>query len=125
MHGPAGVQWGPTRNGKGSADSHGTRLEFHMRSSRFSLFAVAALVAVGAAAHAVATTVVDSAVATYRTFRRHLGLGISMLAAPQVGVVTPTSKPSVVLVAAKEFLAKQMQRSRPTVTPRWRMCPSA
>lgn len=95
-----------------------------MRSSRFSVFAVAALIAAGAAAHSVATAVTDAVVATYRTFRRGLELGISMLAAPQVGVIAPT-KPRVVLVAAREFLAKQMQRSRPTITPRWRMCPSA
>lgn len=95
-----------------------------MRSSRFSVFAVAALIAAGAAAHSAATAVTEAVAATYRTFRRGLETGISMLATPQVGVIAPT-KPRVVLVAAREFLAKQMQRSRPTVTTRWRMCPSA
>lgn len=35
------------------------------------------------------------------------------------------AKPRVALVAAKGFVAKLLQRSRPQVTPRWRMCPSA
>lgn len=95
-----------------------------MRPSRFSLFAVAALVAVGAAAHAVASTAYDVVTATYRTFRRGINLVVQTLATPEVKIAAET-KPRVVLVAAREFLAKQIQRSRPTVTPRWRMCPSA
>lgn len=95
-----------------------------MRSSRFSLFAVAALVAVGAAAHAVASTAYDVVAATYRTFHRGIDLVADTFAAPAAKIAAET-KPRVVLVASREFLSKQIQRSRPTVTPRWRMCPSA
>lgn len=95
-----------------------------MRSSRFSVFAVAALIAVGAMAQSVASTAYDVVSATYRTFRRGLDLVVHAFASPEVKIAAET-KPRVVLVAARDFLAKQMQRSRPTVTPRWRMCPSA
>lgn len=33
--------------------------------------------------------------------------------------------PVVELAVVRSFLARQMRRVRPTVTPRWRMCPSA
>lgn len=95
-----------------------------MRSSRFSLFAVAALVAIGAAAHAVASTAHDVVTAACRTFRHGIDLVVRTFATPEAKIAAET-KPRVVLVAAREFLAKQIQRSRPTVTPRWRMCPSA
>ena len=34
-------------------------------------------------------------------------------------------EPRVLLVVSKALMGKLMQRMRPTVTPRWRMCPSA
>lgn len=95
-----------------------------MRPSRFSMFAVAALVAVGAAAHAIASTAYDVVAATYRTFRSGIYLVVQTFATPEAKLAAET-KPRVVLVAARQFMAKQMQRMRPTVTPRWRMCPSA
>lgn len=95
-----------------------------MRPSRFSLFAVATLVAVGAAAHAVVSTAYDAVAATYRTFRSGIGLVARTFATPEAKIAAET-KPRVVLVAARKFLSNQIQRSRPTVTPRWRMCPSA
>ena len=95
-----------------------------MRSSRFSLFAVAALVAVGAAACSIAYAGVDAVYAVARTVRRTFGLAFDLFTAP-TPKSTAETKPRVVLVAAREFLAKQMQRSRPPVTTRWRMCPSA
>lgn len=34
------------------------------------------------------------------------------------------TRPRVALVAARAFVGRLMRRERPTVTPRWRMCPS-
>ncbi len=46
-----------------------------------------------------------------------------------VGPSEPKSQaspcPRMALVAARSFLDRLMRRERPTVTPRWRMCPSA
>lgn len=91
-----------------------------MKTSRFaSLFAVACI-----AAAAFSSAVVHVAHQVVRVVRYGLTLLRGFFLAPTPKSTTET-KPSVVLVAARAFVLKQMQRTRPLFTARWRMCPSA
>ena len=90
------------------------------RSSRFfSLLAVASL-AVASALSAAADRVVGALSSGFDRL-------VAAWAEPFQPEVKPPSqeKPRVALVAAKAFMGKLMQRTRTTMTPRWRMCPSA
>ncbi len=42
-----------------------------------------------------------------------------------IAIKQPKPKLQPALVQAKEYVTRQAKRERPTVTPRWRMCPSA
>lgn len=54
-------------------------------------------------------------------------LGMLAVSAPRapVSAPAPAPQPRVGLVVSKSFLASLAHRMRPTVTPWWRMCPSA
>lgn len=52
-------------------------------------------------------------------------LGMLSVSAPRAPVSAPAPQPRVGLVVSKSFLASLAHRMRPTVTPWWRMCPSA
>lgn len=91
-----------------------------MKTTRFhSLFAVACI-----AAAALSAAVVHGARQVVRVFRFGLNLLQGFFLAPKPKSTAET-KPRVVLVAARAFVLKQMQRTRPLFTARWRMCPSA
>ena len=85
-------------------------------------------VAIGSvvAASALAVAVRDSlnfAVSAVRERWREVFPEPRATASPAQAVAAP--EPRVLLVVSKALMGKLMQRTRPTVTPRWRMCPSA
>ena len=101
--------------------SHGTTFWRYImtRSSRFFSVLAAACLAAASAFSATADRVVSA-----------LSYGIVRLLVAWVEPFKPQvkppsqEKPRVALVAARSFIARLMRRERPTVTTRWRMCPS-
>lgn len=94
-----------------------------MRSNRlFSLAVVACM----AAAAACASAVRYAGHAIAATARYAWGRITSWLEPAAARAKSPApSRPRVALVEARSFALRLMRRERPTVTPRWRMCPSA
>lgn len=92
-----------------------------MKTSRY--FA-SIIVAASLAAAAFGTVVAHAAHAVVKAVTYAFGRVKSFFLAPAPERTTET-KPRVVLVAARSFVLKQMQRTRPLFTARWRMCPSA
>ncbi|MDH2233844.1 hypothetical protein N5K37_28420 [Delftia tsuruhatensis] len=86
---------------------------FRSRIASFAILACAAVVGFG---HAVA----DAARHACMTVARWLEPPVQ--AAPKMQA---QALPVGELAVVRSFLARQMRRARPTVTPRWRMCPSA
>lgn len=89
-------------------------------SRLFAIVAVAAMAAASAVVHHTERILSATVAFAARSFRFAVDL---VLAAPLKGQAE--TKPRVVLVAARAFVLKQMQRTRPLFTARWRMCPSA
>lgn len=87
-----------------------------MFRSRIVPFAILACTAVVGFGHAVADT------ARYACMTVARWLEPPVQAAPKMQA---QALPVGELAVVRSFLARQMRRVRPTVTPRWRMCPSA
>lgn len=85
----------------------------------FSLLAAAC-----ACLAAVSTWAVQAVVSVYRAARNwvsaQFGVAVKSFAKPE-----HMPAPAVKFVAAMAYVMRQAKRVRPTVTPRWRMCPSA
>lgn len=91
-----------------------------MKSSRFlSLLAAAALVCAAACDYA-ATAVVSAYRAGKSWLIGHAEIALQAFDKPEV-----LAMPKIKFVAAMAYVMRQAKRERPTVTPRWRMCPSA
>ena len=92
-----------------------------MKSLRMlSVLAVAACACMAAAS----IRAVEAVVHLYRAARdlvfEHVDLAVKSFAKPE-----HLPAPAVKFVAAMAYVMRQAKRARPTVTPRWRMCPSA
>ena len=85
-------------------------------------FAISAFVAASALAVA-ARDSLTFAVSAVRERWREAFPEPRATASPAQAAAAP--EPRVLLVVSKALMGKLMQRMRPTVTPRWRMCPSA
>ena len=82
--------------------------------SRAIAFAATACLAVGHAVHM-----------GYAIARSMLGAYVPFMRQPDPGRIDEGIEPPKTLVSARAFRERQAQRKRPTVTARWRMCPSA
>lgn len=91
-----------------------------MKSFRLLSLAIAAF----ACAAAVSSRAVDAVASVYRAgkalFFGHFDAAVQAFAKPE-----HLPAPAVKFVSAVAFVLRQTKRERPTVTPRWRMCPSA
>lgn len=94
-----------------------------MASSRISRILVAAAVAV--VSMAAATADVARRVVSYVSDFAVNAVHAFKVDPPFQPGPAPEAKQSLGLVAAKAFMLRVAGRGRPTVTPRWRMCPSA
>ena len=86
-------------------------------------FAIGAVIAVGSAFAVAARDSLTFAVSAVRERWREAFPEPRATASPAQAAAAP--EPRVLLVVSKALMGKLMQRMRPTVTPRWRMCPSA
>lgn len=91
-----------------------------MFRSRIASFAILACAAAASAVVGLGHAFADAARHACVTVARWLEPPVQ--AAPKMQA---QALPVVDLAVARSFLARQMRRARPTVTPRWRMCPSA
>lgn len=68
-----------------------------------------------------------SAIAAIADVLRSVRAWVVDVVAPVLEVTKPEHLPSpmVPLVQARAYVMRQAKRERPTVAPRWRMCPSA
>lgn len=91
-----------------------------------SLIALAFLAAsaVSSAAYAVREVAAYCVSGARRSWRWLVDM---VLAPPATGaaIVRTMPGPAVALIAAKQFLMRQIKRERPQLSPSWRMCPSS
>lgn len=85
-----------------------------------SLFAAAACACMAAAS----TYAVQAVVSAYHAARNWVITRVDVVA-QAFAKPEHMPAPAVKFVAAMAYVMRQAKRERPTVTPRWRMCPSA
>ncbi len=95
-----------------------------------SLFALAALAGLACVAAGACVDYVQRAVDRTRVLAQAVGRIVASFvldACAAVGraLVHHLPAPTVALVAARQYLARQVKRQRPLLATRWRMCPSA
>ncbi len=74
------------------------------------------------AAASVATATVDRA---WRAWRWSIDALFGWLKPAEPEVYRNRPGPQLALIAAKQYLMRQVKRERPQLSPSWRLCPSA